>query len=91
MRWPQYRHPSAEGRREASGCARLFGYPRPRCAMLTPRDGRKEPKGIVGAWSYACPYDRSRIPIDTAPELLTSVVHRHRPIPCHIPRDHRQR
>ena len=43
--------------------------------MLTPRDGRQEPKGIVGAWRYACPCDRSRMPLDTAPELLTFVLH----------------
>ena len=43
--------------------------------MLTPRDGRQEPKGIAGAWRYACPCDRSRMSLDTAPELLTFVLH----------------
>ena len=91
MRWPQYRHPSAEARGKASRCARLFGYPRPECAMLTPRDGRKEPKGIVGAWSYACPCDRSRMPLDTAPELLTFVLHHHCRIPFHVLPDYLRR
>ncbi len=88
IRWPQYRHPSAEARNKASRCARLSGYPRPGCAMPTPRDGGTEPKGIVGVWSYACPFDRSHMPLDTAPELLTFVLHHHCRIPCHMLRDH---
>ncbi len=91
MRWPQYRHPSAEAQSKASRCARLFGYPRPGCAMRTPRDGRKEPKGIVEAWSYACPCDRSRMPLDTAPELLTFVLHHHCRIPFHMLPDYLRR
>ncbi len=84
MRWTQYRYPSAEARSKASRCARPFGYPRPGCAMLTPRDGRKGPKGIVGAWSYAGPCDRSRMPLDTAPELLAFVLHHHCRMPFHM-------
>ncbi len=46
--------------------------------MLTPQDRRKEPKGIVGAWNYACPCNRPQMPFDVGPVLLTSVPHQYR-------------
>ncbi len=59
--------------------------------MLTPRDCRKKSKGIVGAWNYACRCDRLRMPPDTAPELLTSVLHHHCRVPFHMLPDYLQR
>lgn len=82
MRCRQYWHPSAEAWNKASRCARVLGYPRPEYAMLSPRDGRTQTTGIVGAWCY--PYDRSRMPFDMAPELLTFVLHHHCRVPFHM-------
>ena len=52
---------------------------------------REKPKGMVGAWNYACPCDRLRMPPDTAPELLTSVLHHHCRVPFHMLPDYLQR
>lgn len=57
--------------------------------MVTLRDGRTQPTGIDKAWCHF--YDRSRMALDTAPEMFTFVLHHHCRIPFHMLPEYLQR
>ena len=75
-----FRHPSGEAQSEAGRYTRLFGNPRPGCAMSVAQDWRNGPEDMAGTWSYACRCDRPRMQFDIGSELLTSVPHQYRRI-----------